>query len=250
MIMNLFQAQYRRLKYFSSHSGKSTFKKLKMLKNKYLNKKTVILCNGPSLNDVQLDCLTNVYTFGLNKINLIFKTSKFRPSFIIATNKLVIDQNSKFYNSTKIPIFLDYFNAHNLVKYKSNTHFLCTIEKRFSTNPLFGVSQGGTVTFTALQLAKYMGFTQVALVGCDHNYSYQGNPHEEKLFSGNDKNHFHKDYFKDLKWNIPDLKQSEKSYWLAKKIFEKNNSIIYNCTTNTKLNIFPKISLQEFLYKI
>ena len=247
--MNFLQIQYRRLKYFSSYSGRSTFKKLKKLKNKYLNKKAVILCNGPSLNDIPLDCLTNVHTFGLNKVNLLFKNSNFRPSFIVATNKLVIDQNSTFYNSTKIPTFLDFFNAHHVVSFKKNSYFLCTVEKRFSTNPLFGISQGGTVTFTALQLAKYMGFAQVALVGCDHNYSYQGDPHEEKIFHGDDENHFHKDYFKDLKWNIPDLKQSEESYLLAKKTFEKNKAKIFNCTTKSKLNIFPKISLQEFLYK-
>ena len=42
-------------------------KKLKKLKNKYNHKKAVILCNGPSLNEIDFNLLNNTFTFGLNK---------------------------------------------------------------------------------------------------------------------------------------------------------------------------------------
>ena len=82
-------------------------KKLKKLKNKYNHKKAVILCNGPSLNEIDFNLLNNTFTFGLNKINLLFERSDFRPKFIVSCNPYVIEQNAHFYNSTKIPLFLD-----------------------------------------------------------------------------------------------------------------------------------------------
>ena len=80
-----------------------------MFENKYSNEKAVIICNGPSLLKVDLALLKNVYTFGLNKINLLFGKSDFRPSAIVAVNKYVIEQNADFYDSTDIPARCTWF---------------------------------------------------------------------------------------------------------------------------------------------
>jgi len=82
-------------------------KRIKTWKDRYSGKKAVILCNGPSLNRVNFDDLSSsgVFTFGLNKINLLFKRTDFRPSVIVAVNPHVIEQNSEFYNKTHIPLF-------------------------------------------------------------------------------------------------------------------------------------------------
>ena len=66
-------------------------KRIKSVHNKYYGQKAVILCNGPSLNDVDFDLLGNVYCFGLNKINLLFDRTDFRPSAIVAVNPFIID---------------------------------------------------------------------------------------------------------------------------------------------------------------
>ena len=49
-------------------------KRIKGWKDRFLGQKAVILCNGPSLNRVNFEHLTvsRVFTFGLNKINLLF----------------------------------------------------------------------------------------------------------------------------------------------------------------------------------
>jgi len=67
------------------------------------------MCNGPSLNEVDFDMLdeSGVFTFGLNKINLLFNRTSLRPSVIVAVNPFVIEQNSEFYNKTDTPLFLD-----------------------------------------------------------------------------------------------------------------------------------------------
>ena len=83
----------RKLIYLSSRASWQSRQKLKGFRNKYADKKCVIICNGPSLNEVDLSALENVFCFGLNKINLKFSKTKFRPNVIVAVNPLVIQQN-------------------------------------------------------------------------------------------------------------------------------------------------------------
>ena len=83
--------------------------------------RAVVLCNGPSLNRVDFDAIAQAgaFTFGLNKINLLFARSSFRPSCIVAVNGHVIEQNAAFYDDTGIPLFLD-SAAHTRVRHRDN----------------------------------------------------------------------------------------------------------------------------------
>ncbi|MCK4793220.1 MAG: hypothetical protein KAV87_56340 [Desulfobacteraceae bacterium] len=45
----------------------------------------------------------------------------------------------------------------------------------------------GTVKYVAMQIAYYMGFRRVFLIGVDHNYKAIGNPNEKQLLSGVDQ---------------------------------------------------------------
>lgn len=84
-------------------------KRVRAWKDRFLGRKTVILCNGPSLNRVSFEDIaaSGVFTFGLNKINLLLLRSDFRPSVIVAVNPHVIEQNAEFYNKTELLLFLD-----------------------------------------------------------------------------------------------------------------------------------------------
>jgi hypothetical protein len=93
-----------------------------------------------------------------------------------------------------------------------------------------------------------MGFTKVALIGCDHYFSgYKGNSTERKLFEGDDLNHFDPNYFKGQIWGLPNIPLSEYSYSVAKEIYEMDNRKIYNCTDGGFLEVFERVTLKEFL---
>lgn len=219
--------------------------------NKFFGEKAVILCNGPSLNNVIFEDLQGVKTFGLNKINLLFDRTLFRPSFIVAVNKYVIEQNEDFYRSTKIPLFLSQKPSRKVgIDANSNRTLLYTSEgfPGFSGDPRSAISEGATVTYAALQLAYFMGFSKIALVGCDHSFSSKGPDHKAVVSGENDVDHFDKRYFsKGVKWQLPSIAESEESYLKAKRFFEKDSRIIYNCTVGGKLEIYPRLSLDEFL---
>lgn len=236
----------RRFKFSLLAQARNSRKHILYYRNRYLGKKALILCNGPSLNDVDLDRLSGFFCFGLNKINLIFESTAFRPSCIVAVNDLVIAQNRDFYEQTDIPVFLDGIASRNLV-YRPNHIHLCCYERGFSKRAETYVSQGGTVTFVAMQLAYYMGFSEVALVGCDHYFPQSGRPHETLWAEASDANHFSPNYFSNQLWHAPDLEMNEKYYLLAKQEFEKSGRHLYNASTTTRLEIFPRKQLTEFL---
>ncbi len=226
----------------------TSHKMLGELKDSHKGQKAVILCNGPSLLETDFELLQDVYTFGLNKINLLFDKKNFKPSFIVAVNRLVMEQNAEFYKQTPIPLFLDSYGV-KYVGYKKNITYLHSVGKQsFARDCSGSIFQGGTVTYVALQLAYHMGFREIALVGCDHNFATPGPANKTVVSGETDASHFDPNYFSGgMKWQLPDLVQSEIAYTLAREVFEASGGMIVNSTIGGKLEIFPRIALKEFL---
>jgi hypothetical protein len=228
-----------------------TRRRIKRWKDRYSGQKAVILCNGPSLNRVNFDALaaSGIFTFGLNKINLLFKRTEFWPSVIVAVNRYVIEQNAEFYNTTDIPLFLD-SGGRKWVRFRNNIHFLHSAESSgsFAKDCSISVNQGYTVTFVAIQLAFHVGFNEIALVGCDHSFTTKGPANQTVIAGEKDSNHFDPNYFAGgVKWQLPDITSSELHYKVARDTFERHARRILNCTDGGKLEIFERKSLGEFL---
>jgi hypothetical protein len=102
--------------------------------------------------------------------------------------------------------------------------------------------EGATVTYVCLQLAFYLGFKKVILIGVDHNFSTQGQANQTVVSQGDDLNHFNKEYFgKGFRWQLPDLEASERSYKLAKEAFNNAGREIVDATVGGRLTVFPKV---------
>ena len=94
-----------------------------------------------------------------------------------------------------------------------------------------------------------MGFSEVALVGCDHNFVTKGISNAIVLSEEKDENHFDPNYFAGgVRWQLPDIAASECYYILANTIFTENKRKVFNATDGGKLEIFPRIALEEFLH--
>jgi hypothetical protein len=217
-------------------------------KDRFPGGKAVVLCNGPSLNRVDFDALRGCFTFGLNKINLLFDRTDFRPSCVVAVNGHVLEQNAAFYNATDLPLFLD-SAAHRMVGSRGNVHFLhSSHQPKFARDCSISVSQGATVTFVALQLAFHMGFRRVALVGCDHSFAVKGPANATVVAGAVDHSHFDPNYFAGgVQWQLPDLLTSEVSYTMAEQVFRASGGEVVNSTDGGRLEVFRRQSLAEFL---
>lgn len=209
---------------------------IRQFHNKHAHERCFILGNGPSLNDIDLANLDGT-TFGTNRIYL----SGFLPDYYVSVNDLVLEQWAQ--DIKDIP----------RIKFVKDTEFTKKTFDRFNTiflksMPVPGfylapeVWEGHTVTYVCMQLAYYMGFSEVILLGVDHDFGEIDIPNQEEERIGPDQNHFHADYFPEgMKWNKPDLQMSEIAYSMAKNTFEEDDRVIYNASTKTKLDVFDLV---------
>jgi hypothetical protein len=223
---------------------------LKQYENVHAGEDCFIIGNGPSLNKTNLTLLNDYHVFGLNKIHLIFEKHKLDLSYHVTVNRLVIEQiyNELENNVFQCPSFLSYMASKDYQYKNKNVHKVLTNAKwSFYHSILEPISEGFTVTYVAMQIAFFMGFKNVFLVGVDHNFQQKGNPNEQQTHQGDDVNHFHPDYFKGMQWHLADLEGNEASYALAKHQFHAEGREIYDATVDGKLNIFRKVSFDDAL---
>lgn len=207
-----------------------------------------IIGNGPSLNKMDLRPLARYHTFGLNKIYLMFEKVDLNLSYLVATNPFVIEQSREVYPNLSFPIFLSWTASRGVMPRKSHLYFLHTLNIwSFYEDITQPICEGNTVTYVAMQIAYFMGFKRVFLIGVDHNFKQKGKSHEVQLLEGEDENHFHPDYFKGQPWQLADLYGSEISYHLANYHFMRDKRQIYDATVDGKLQVFPKIAYEEAL---
>ena len=221
--------------------------RLKAIRNRYRGQRAVILCNGPSLANVDFALLRDVFTIGLNKINLLFSKTEFRPSCIVSVNPYVIEQNADFFRDTRIPLYLD-STSYGVLRSAPHITYLHSSYVGFARDVAVSIYQSCTVTYVALQLAFHMGFQSVALVGCDHSFSNVGSPNAVGVATGVDKNHFDPSYFSgDQKWQYPDLMESEIGYMKALRMYREFGRELVNATDGGNLEVFPRRALREFV---
>ncbi len=117
-----------------------------------------------------------------------------------------------------------------------------TGQENFSGEATGRLFEGFTVTYVALQLAFYMGFSEAILVGVDHNFTTQGPANATVVSQGDDPNHFAPGYFgKGFRWQLPDLEGSERAYRLAQAAYTQAGRSVLDATVGGKLQIFPKV---------
>lgn len=224
-------------------------KRLLKFKDTHLSQDCFIIGNGPSLKKMDLMPLNNYYTFGLNKIHLLLDKMSMDVSYHVAVNPLVIQQSAEDIECLRCPSFISYKSGKDYVRSLDHIHYIMThgYPYTFESSLLQGIHEGYTVTFVAMQIAYFMGFKRVFLIGVDHNFVAKGKENEKQYLTGEDPNHFDPTYFSNKEWHLPDLEASELSYHLARFFFSRNNRMIYDATLNGKLNIFPKIPYEEAL---
>jgi hypothetical protein len=223
---------------------RDTIRRLKALKDSRHGERCFIIGNGPSLRQTDLTRLRSEATIGVNRIYLAFPEMGFQTSYYLSVNDLVIEQCASEIQELSIPRFVSW-RARRWLQPSGNLYFLHTTY----TGPKFGgvditrrLWEGATVTYMALQVAFYLGFQTVILVGVDHNFTTQGKPNTTVVSQGGDPNHFHPSYFgKGFRWQLPDLETSERGYAMARQAYEAAGRQVLDATVGGKLQVFPKV---------
>ena len=224
-----------------------SIRKIKALRDTHAGERCVIIGNGPSLKNTDLSKLRNVFTFGMNRFYLAFDELGFMTSCLLSVNNLVIEQCAADFRALPIPTFVSW-RGRQWISPAPNLHYLHTsyLLPRFGTDAAGRLWEGATVTFIALQLAYYLGFKQVILIGVDHSFATKGTPNTTVVSTGDDPNHFNPAYFgKGFRWQLPDLETSELAYCMARDAYQKDGREILDATVDGKLTVFPKVKFDS-----
>jgi hypothetical protein len=184
-------------------------------------------------------------TFGLNRIYLMFDKLGFDTTYHVVINKHVVEQSVDYFRALSSPLFTTAPNRPAIGD--GARHYFLTQRSGpwFSTDLTQGVWEGATVTYVAMQIAFYLGFEKVILVGVDHNFVDKGEPHKLVESGGSDRNHFDPNYFgKGYRWQLPDLETSEIAYEQARRAYVRVGRSIVDATVDGKLTVFPKTTLE------
>ena len=228
---------------------RDSIKKLELLRNSHCGQRRVIIGNGPSLKVTDLSKLKHEFTFGMNRFYLAFAELGFLSSVLLTVNDLVIEQCAQDLRSLPIPTFVSW-RGRKYIQPAANLHYLYTsyIKPGFNGDAVGRLWVGATVTYIAIQLAYYMGFKQVILVGVDHNYTTKGTPNTTVVSTGDDPNHFNPGYFGNgFRWQLPDLQTNEIAYQMAQEAYRRDGREILDATVGGKLTVFPKVNFDSIL---
>jgi len=222
-------------------------RRLEAFQGLHRGERCFILGNGPSLAVTDLEPLRKEFTFGLNRVFVGLGRMGFRPTYYVSIDELVARQSADEITRLPMPKFVNWALRDRFDPGDGVLWLHETFRPHFSVDLCKGLWGGSTATYAALQVAYYMGFSQVLLVGVDHSYTQAGTPHETVVSRGNDPDHFHPDYYPSgFRWHRPDVRTAEAAYRMAKKAYECGGREILDATVGGKLSVFRKVDYLQF----
>ena len=232
---------------------------LKLLKNSHLGESCFIIGTGPSLKVDDLKILEekDIPTFAPNRIYEICESSGWQPKYYICQDHNIIQTFKDRIKGIKselsfLPVdYKDEFKGSNYRFFVLHECEYYPQHAKFSKDISKDISQGYTVTYAAIQLAIYMGFKNIYLLGIDHNYNItrdsKGRPVRNSTETQNYSNGM-TDYVNTK--NLPRIEESTIAYETAERMSKKLSVKIYNATRGGKLDAFERISFEDAIKQI
>lgn len=241
--------------YYRRKFEKARFEKLAELKDKYKGQRCFLVGTGPSLTDEDVLKLRGENTFMVNSFALAMEELNFYPTFygfIDATcmnefgDRILKNQESLIFFPRRTNLSKqDYRKLRNksnayefLMMYPGEwTFFSKKLPMEFSRDITQFVGWGYTVTYCAMQLLAYMGFSEIYLLGMDCSYPkgvkcYKDIRCAEEIAQGGHK-----------KGAV--VNEYIISYIAAKEYCDRNGIKVYNATRGGHLEVFPRVNLDE-----
>lgn len=222
---------------------------LHRFKNLHKGKRCFIIGNGSSLTTADLNKLleNNEICFGMNGIPIIFEDTLWRPDYYVCEDDKAMESfGDSILHSGMDNIMISDASGEFLSRAKEYENiyvFHMTIEDYLPGVPSFSnditkvLYCGYTVTYICLQIAVYMGFQEIYLLGIDFDYD-DGETVEVKHFSG--KYHTEQD-----KINPCRKRENLLAYQAARQYADSHDVKIYNATRGGKLEVFKRVEFDD-----
>ena len=226
--------------------------KNKEIKDTKLGKTVFVIANGPSLNDFDHTKLKNKDVIVMNNFDLC--VWKDEPNIVahcigepINSSHWGVDQIEISNNTNALSYWYHYsvskqIKNYSNIKHSSPFHFMAPVihESLFiqKTFNLSSVTLGySTTAQMAIMVAMYMGYTQINLIGFDHDLlkNRKISPHfYEESDAAVIVNNTDRTYLSMMTYFV----QIWKRYYKIKEVADANNVCITNKTKNSFLDVF------------
>lgn len=216
---------------------------LKQYKDIHKGERCFIVGTGPSLKMEDLEKIKGEYSFSVNSIVLSFADTTWRPTYYAIQDRFGYEKLKDTLRLVDLPfIFNGISNKKmtpvmdiNCIPFPLNLldhgKMIPNHITRFSDDAFKVVYAGHSITYSAIELAVYMGFKEIVLLGVDCDYSKAVN--HVKAYSVQD--------------DINAAFLMRESYKVARKWTDEHGVKILNATRNAKLDVFEKVSLEDIL---
>ena len=224
------------------------FSKIKQLKGRYEGERCFVVATGPSLTIDDLELIKNEYTFAVNSACKLYDRTSWRPTFYGIQDRYVFQamKDNVFNQDEDIMIFIadvlqEYASIpercvlfpYNVAYHYINMRKYNSWYAKFSGDSYDTVYDGYSITYSMLEIAVFLGFKEIYLIGTDCSY-------------GSGKDHIVESGFVDKKAYL-NYERMTAGYKAAKEYAEKNGIRIINCTRGGMLEVFPRMNLEDVL---
>lgn len=252
-----FQARVVRPWILKNYEKTQYGRKMKQYKGRFSGQRCFLIGNGPSLRAEDLTAIYNagIPTFAFNRVYNIFDQTPWRPTFYISQDEKMLSGCAETVSALDlpvkfIPIQLSWW--HN-IRIKNALHFHLTNQTGedprdflFSDDAAKGLYNSSTGMYTAAQLAAYMGFAEIYLIGVDHHFRVSQNNKGEVVVDTTAKDYFTDKYNEDkANLYIPNTEKSTLTYVAMKNHCEQRGIRVYNATRGGKLEVFPRVDFDS-----
>ncbi len=253
-----------RLRYYALTNGKpltANDRRIRGYHDHYRGQTAVLMGNGPTLNKVDFDLIKNLPTFGVNAIYLKRDEMGFLPTHYLVEDVFVAEDRAEEIDALAGPTkwFGNYLRYTLKGDHDTLWMNVSVSYGNFADFPYWSSNAGriiycgGTVSYLAMQLAYYMGFRRLILVGFDHHYVVPDDAEvsgTQILSHGGDPNHFDQTYFgQGKRWHVPMVERMEIAYEKAHKFWLQDGREIINATAGGALEVFPRRSLRDAIHE-
>lgn len=226
-------------------------------KNRYPGQRCFILGNGPSLTINDLNWLKGEITFASNRIYKAFDQTDWRPTFYAIFDESVGETEGLAEEVSKLQCIKfcreqGYYIFHDI---KGEVCWLHSYYGRkyidhpkFSEDLLDGVYALASVTYTMIQIARWMGFSEIYLLGCDNRYAYTIT-RDGKI----KRNENVMSYFYNTSMNEADALKAAEPWGMniifefAEKYSREHGFRIYNATRGGFLEAFERVKMDDLI---
>jgi hypothetical protein len=239
-IVNAFDLAEEKNKYFSPELFK--------LKNIHEGETCFIIGLGPSLkaDDLSLLHQNHIISFSVNNIAKIYKETEWRPEYYVMTDKnAFLDPNlahpeqrckkNAFLSEEQEEFWKNNFSEKN-IRFHWRYNLPDMEEELFSDNVAKVCGNGGTCIYMCLQIAVYMGFKNIYLLGIDLTDMSQGVKQSPTY-----KHFYQEEELTGRLW----LDLILKGYKSARKYADTHHVHIYNATRGGYLEIFDRVDFDS-----